>query len=152
MLCCYFLEKWSKADDYDVIGLKEVYIDYTRFFPHGYDSMINNNGLPNKGIGNELDLNMNLNLAHYLYWDNKIHSRTDVDTDNNGNNLGGGQFRVVGLEMRLGVNVTENLQLGYYHHSQHWLDLHNANEHFPIEDGIQLRLFLFKSKGENSLF
>lgn len=129
----------------DVIELQEVNIDTIRFFDGGVDPLVTQNGLPNRNVDYHFELALDTNILEYIYWDNKIHSDTDRIITWNGDTVGG-QFRTIGLEFHLGLNISDNLKFGYYHHSVHLLDTHSAQGDFPREDGLEMKFILYKSK------
>lgn len=127
---------------FHLIDLHEVSVDYKSFLPGGHDPLITDNGLPNRTLGIGLDLNVNMDIGHYFYWDNTIHSVTDqVGSD------GTGQFREVGLEFGTGLDVRKitpylPVTVGYYHYSQHCLDC-TYPWHSPVKDAIEVKLYLY---------
>lgn len=125
----------------DMIDLREVSIDYRNYFPGGRDPLITSNGLPNRGIGKGLDVNINSDILDWVYWNNRINSKTDYDTVGHG-----GQFRLVGWETAFGVHLSSYVDIGYYHHSQHILDAAYKYDNYPVEDAIQIKLYLYRSK------
>lgn len=136
------------ADDWHVLDLDEVSVGVMHYLPGGSDPLItqNNNEL-NKALGEELEVNINTTLFHYLYWNSRVHSTTDTNISYNGS-TNGGQFRLVGLEFRVGLNLTEYVQFGYYHHSQHLLDTNYSQGNFPLKDALELRFYIYKSKNK----
>lgn len=96
-------------------------------------------------MGTGVDLLVNMDLMSYLYWDNTVHTISDVATS------GGGQNRTVSWEYRLGVRVTEELSVGYFHHSQHILDF-SYHSPLPLEDAFEIRFTIFKSKSHDTVF
>jgi hypothetical protein len=135
------------ADDYNVVDLKELNFSYRQFLPGGSDPLITDNGLPNRTLGQGIDLNVNLKLAEYFYWDNKIVTMTDQDSV-----TGSSQFRMVGWNFRLGLNVTENVQIGYWHFSEHVLD-YTAVFPYPRQDAVEIKVIIYRSGSKpNGLF
>lgn len=130
----------SSADDY-VFKVDKVYLDYKHYWNGGVDPLTTQNGLPNRGLGKGLDLGFETSVLQFLFWNNKIHSTTDRYLDSNKE----GQFRTVGWEFRFGVRLHDNLDISYYHHSEHVLD-HTRNEPFPRGDALELRFYLYNSK------
>lgn len=136
-----FVTKVARADDYHVIELNELSLDYRNF------KMINANShnmliwpSPPKEAVN---VNIKLDLFKYAYWNSIIESLTNDS-----------KYASIGLDTRLGVRVTEYLEVGIYHHSQHVLDrsYDYMNGHFPEEDAVQIKLYLFKKDKNESLF
>ncbi len=146
MLCAGLFEIIARAD---TIELQEVSVVWQRYFPGGVDPLVTeNSNLPNRTLGNNLQLNVNTNILKYLYWNSRIHASTDQVLNIDGS-TSGGQFRTVGLEFGLGVNLTKNIQFGYHHHSQHILDSSYGNGPFPREDSLELKIWLYKAKKES---
>lgn len=121
------------------LELKEVSIDYKNF------KMVNDKARnpliypdhPKEGI----NLNMNTDIASYLYWNNTIESLTNE-----------GQYASVGLMTTLGIRISQDVEFGYYHHSQHLLDRHHSYmDKFPSEDAINLKIYLFKDRRHESI-
>lgn len=134
-LACLLSATMALAD-YHLIDLQEVSVDAIQFFDGGNDPLITWNGL-HHNVDKQIDLNINLKVSEVLYWDNKIHSMTDS------NPAGGGQFRLIGWNFRFGVTLSEYLQVGYYHFSQHLLDYQLPGGAFPVLDGIEVRWKLY---------
>lgn len=124
------------GDGFKLIELREAYIDYRNYAalnPNGRDMLIYPEP-PKEGI----NLTLNTNIFKVFYWDSTIESSTTQ-----------GQYRSVGLETRLGVNLTEHLRFGFYHHSQHVLDRgHSYMDKFPVSDAVEIRFYLFRPKEE----
>lgn len=134
----------AQADDTDGVSLREVYIDYTSYFPGGTDPILVSSGMPDRHLDKRLNLHVNMDLLNYIYWENMINSTTDKDSN------GSGQFRVVGWEFGFGIRFLKSFRAGYYHHSQHLLD-YQGQYHYPVEDGIQVRLTIFSRPEGNGL-
>ncbi len=128
--------------------LNEVHIHYRDFFPNGHDPLITQNGLPNRGLGKELNLRVNTDVLTYGYWNNLVHSMTDEDAATGAN----GQFRTVGWNFQLGLHATRWLDIEYEHYSQHLLDYDRRDQHFPVQDSIGIKLYLFRKHSPASIF
>jgi len=129
------------ASDWSAVQLHDAYVQYTRYFDGGRYPLITNAGNPEGRLGHELNLSLNLDIFKYGLWDSTVHSMTDQS-----------QFRLVGLESRLGARITPNVEINYYHYSQHSLD-YSFPWGFPVQDGVQLRLYFQKSAdARRSLF
>lgn len=127
----------------DFIELKELSIDAIQFFPSGIEPLISWNG-QGRAPDKQLDLNMNAQVAKVVYWDNRVHSMTDKTLDGTSS-----QFRVVGWNFRIGVQFSEQLQVGYYHFSKHLLDHSFPGGAFPVLDGVEVKWYLFGGKNGN---
>lgn len=90
-----------------------------------------------------INVNINMDILKYGYWDNQIESLT---TDS--------KYEGIGLQFSLGVRVTDWLDLGIWHHSQHTLD--NADPYvqpFPEETAIEVKIILYQARpGRPSIF
>lgn len=135
----------TSADQFEGITLREVSIDYRSYFPGGTDAILKTTNIPNQQLDKKLDLHVNMDVLEYLYWDNMISSTTDKYPN------GGGQFRVVGWNFRFGIRITNNIQLGYFHYSQHLLDV-LGTQHFPVEDAIQFKITIYRRESNQGLF
>jgi hypothetical protein len=98
------LANTAEAREWHLVELHDVTITGKKFFPKGRNPLINGNELPNREPAEEVDLNLNMDVAGVAYWENMVHSMTDNDTT-----TGKGQFRVVGLNFRWGYM----LQIGW---------------------------------------
>ena len=148
LISSLFISSFSKADEYNIVNVDELKINYKSFFPGGSNPLITENGLLNRTLDKELSLTVNTFIFNVFYWNNRIHSLTDKENVPNGI----GQFRLVGLESQLGVNLTPWVSLEYYHHSQHLLDYMYPYGHFPVEDAFSLNIFLIRSKKTDTMF
>jgi hypothetical protein len=147
LLANYGTAEASDIWDSSPFSLSDVSLGYRNYFPKGRDPLLSQNGLPDRNPGSELSIRLGLDLFRYMYWDSIVHGGTDVDVLN-----GGGQFRSVGLETRVGVRPLWWLEVGYYHHSQHLLDT-SSSLGFPVLDGWEVRAIVFKRKADReSLF
>lgn len=133
-------------DDFHLLDLNEIKLTYIDYFPGGRDPIISNNGLPNREPGKLLDASITTDVLKYGYWRSLVHSETDsyVDTKKDG------QFRLVGLNMEIGVHVTPAIDVFYWHYSKHLLDTTSDNiGGFPVEDGVGINITIFsKNKRE----
>lgn len=120
--------------------LQDVYIDYRHETTVGYDPVLQALNDPNTTINNHLDLHIDLNVLRGLYWNNMVNTTSDQS-----------QFKVIGWEYGLGARLFPCLELGYYHHSQHWLDS-NDTQHFPLENAIQVKLIFYNKDQKETLF
>jgi len=130
----------SRAD----VKVDDLYADYTGFFNGGRDPLLPQGNAPNKA----LSLHLETSFLSAGYFRSNIHSLTDTSPD------GGSQFRAVGLELGLGARVTDTFEFGYYHHSQHLLDIGFAQgTSYPLEDGLQIRVhFITNTNKKVSIF
>ena len=131
------------AGSYPILELDELKVQYIDYFKGGRDPLIS---LPNRQLGKQLNLSFNSTLFDYFYWNSLIHSSTDEIPDTSS-----GQFRVVGLEMQLGVRITNYFNLYLHHHSQHSLDT-TLPFGFPVQDGVGLEIIIFSNKRKEGIF
>lgn len=121
--------------------LREVSLSFRNYFPGGVNPLITYNGLPDRHLDKDVDVNLSIDLFRYFYWNNLIHSTTDKDSN------GSGQFRLIGWQFSLGVDFGRMwdwlpVMFGYAHHSQHLLD-YASPYHFPVQDALEIRIFLY---------
>lgn len=109
----------------DVIEIQEASLSAKNFNDYTVDSFV-----PHPK--NEYVLTLNSNVYSRFYWNNSIHSQTDVT-----------QFRMVGLESRLGIYLSSHIDIGFYHFSKHMLDS-TIDGHYPNMDAIELKIYFFK--------
>lgn len=139
------LYRAPKAEADTIFRVKEVNVTYRSFFPGGTDPLITQNpALPDRALGKELNLTVNTDFLKYLYWNNTVHSMTDIEASTGA----AGQFRMVGLETSLGIDLMRlwkvlPVSVGYYHFSRHILDSPGGLGHFPVLDAAELKLQLY---------
>lgn len=134
----------SDAMDLGILSLQQIAIDYRNY------SMVNPNGHepmtypdpPKESLN--LDIKIDV-LGGIGYIDPTVESMT---TD--------AQFRDVGLLIGAGVRITDNLEIGILHHSQHQLDREQqlGMGHFPESDSVQVKLYIYRAQpsGRGSIF
>ncbi len=129
-----------------LMELDELAFTYIDYFPNGHSPLVTDNGLPNRQLGKGIALNMNANVLKYLYWNNKVHGTTEELVGTNK-----GQFRLIGYQFEFGLRPFNWLEVEYHHHSQHSLDHVYPYGHFPVEDAIQIKIYLWRSKKVDSI-
>jgi hypothetical protein len=124
-ICTYML---ATAGANDVVELKEVSVDYSRFIyarlPLFYASTPKEN----------IDFKINTAILKYGFADLTLHSQTDEH-----------QFHVAGLRARLGVRVSK-LEVYYKHESTHILDQGYPYSRYPVEDSVGVKFYLYRGK------
>lgn len=56
------------------------------------------------------------------------------------------QYRGVGLQLQIGIRLSDYLDVGYYHHSQHTLDRPSGDiPRFAVEDAIELKIYIYRA-------
>ena len=128
---------FNEAAAVEPIKLRSLGIDYRNY------SIVNPNArnplITPEPPKDGLDLNLQIDFMSYIYWDSTIHSVTTS-----------AQYRGVGLETRLGINITDHLATGLYHHSQHVLDRNHSGMKFPVEDAWEIRIKVFQAPEKRS--
>lgn len=138
----------SHADDFGFLDLRELSVDAKSYYPGGHYPLITDNKIPGgRSLDKELNLSIKTDMLKYFYWDSTVHSMTDKTLDGYH-----GQFRLIGLEFGVGLRISSSVEFGYYHYSEHLMDA-SLPWHFPVRDALQLKVFLYRTKGErDSLF
>jgi hypothetical protein len=123
------MKEAEAGSPWKLIELRESYINYKYFVHPGRDPLFTD--LPHK---EELNLHVNTDILRYMYWDNMVHSMTDAS-----------QYRVVGLNTKLGVRLSGILDVQFEHFSKHMLDtVHPWMRGFPVEDSVGINLYLYR--------
>lgn len=117
----------------DVLNLDEVYINYKSFVGETRTPYLEVPGLEGHSLQNELNLNINMTLVDHFYWNNTIHSLND------------GEYRLIGWNYRIGVHITDYVDFGWYHFSEHYADFTNSYG-FPLQNAWELNLYLYRNK------
>lgn len=139
----------NTAQAWNLLEMNETSLEYRDFFPGGSDPLITQNGLDNRTLGKEVRLNLNVDVLKVFYFDNLVHGGTDEIIGSGGK----GQFRVVGWNFELGFRLNQYINVYYHHHSQHILDSTYAHGHFPVQDAVGIKIYLYKKdKTDNTLF
>lgn len=131
----------AQASDWNTFNLNELALNYRNY------GLVNPNGRnlliypthPKEGI----DVGLKIDVVTYFYWDSDIESLTS-----------GSKYESIGLQTRLGFRLTDYVQLGFWHHSQHNLERpHAFMTSFPSEDAFEVRLYIYRARGQRtSLF
>lgn len=131
----------------DVFQLDDLSIHYTTFFQGSQDPLLMQSNLPDRQLDKQLDLHLDTSIFQNVYWKNTIHSFTDNTIGTNS-----GQFRAVGLNLKIGVKLFDWLDVGYTHFSEHLLDATYQYGSFPRQDGAEVIIYLINNKRRDSLF
>jgi hypothetical protein len=118
-----------------MIEARELSLTYRKFHDSSRHPLLYRTK-PDSGI----DLDVNMDIARYFFWDNKIHALMDQH-----------QYRLVGWNFKVGLRVFQSLEVQYEHHSQHLLEDRYPYAPYPLEDSIGFKLILFR-KDVRSLF
>lgn len=128
------------ADDFHVLNLDELSIDYKNY------ARINDKARnlliypehPKEGI----NININTSVLSYGYFNSTIESLTTSS-----------QYRGIGLQVCLGLHLSDSVDIGYYHHSQHVIDREiQGIPIFPVEDAIQIKIYFYRKNNKDSIF
>ena len=144
-LMAILLYKAGTVEAFDVLELREVTVIYRSYTAGSVDPLLTQNSYePGRIVDKGLDLEVNSDVLGFFYWDNTVHSMTDRSAVD-----GPGQFRMVGLEWRLGLDVERlcgalPLSIGWWHYSRHLLDTRWGLGHFPTADALEIKLKLFQ--------
>lgn len=117
----------------DVLELDDVYIDYKVFSGETRSPYLWLPGLEGHSLQNELNLNIDTTFLEHFYFDNTIHSLND------------GDYRLIGWNWRFGLHLTDWIDFGWWHFSEHYTDFTSPNG-FPLQNAWQLKIYLYRSK------
>jgi hypothetical protein len=139
LICAFLLWFTGETRASDVFTLRELSIEYRSYslYSDQQRNMLIYPEPPKDG----LDVSLNTAVLGYFGWDSTVHS---VTSD--------AQFRGVGLDMRLYLNLTQEISFGHWHHSQHVLDRASPYMRFPAEDAFFVKIYLFRPKFQEALF
>jgi hypothetical protein len=118
-----------------------VWLTGKQFMPNGFSPYMVDGPTLNK----ELDLHFNAKVLKVGYFDNMVWSLVDQS-----------QFRWVGWNYKLGVHTLPFLDVEYEHFSRHILDAKDPfqthfSARYPVEDSINVNLYLLRPTGTDSL-
>lgn len=127
VMYCISLFLIIPASSTELIGTEKLYIEYLRTMSE------RDYRLPeDKSTVQRLNLGLKLDLGKGVYIDNRVVSGIDES-----------QFRLVGLESDIGVNVYKGIDLFYRHASYHVLDM-GRDMKYPTYNGFGIRINLIK--------
>lgn len=142
-----FLIFYTSTAYSEVFSLREIYLDYKYFHEGSRNPLIDNSGIENRELDQELSLFFNMDLFKYSYFDNQILGLTDRRADSKKKS----GFRVVGWNFKVGIKLFKFLDAGYHHFSKHLLDYEYADWRFPVEDSFYLKLYFYKREDSRAL-
>ncbi len=146
LLFSILLFNYGEAEANSPVKLRELSVDFFQYWPGGTNVLVTDNGMPDRHLDKDLDLTMKTDVFGFCFWNSRIHSTTDKDSN------GSGQFRLVGLELDFGFRPWSWLDVYLEkHHSQHEMD-YAGPWHFPVQDQIGFRLFLIRDGKFPSIF
>lgn len=121
--------------NFKILDLEQVRVGYKNFIfardPMFWDST------PKE----QININIETSLMKYGFWNSFVHGTTDES-----------QYKRIGLQMELGVRISNSLEVSYKHHSQHMLDCTYPYQRFPVEDSVGVYLYLFRKDKKESIF
>lgn len=117
----------ASASEFKLLDFQEASLNYKKFLGARHWLVTSPQ--------NELNLTLNTNFLHFLFWNNRVHSITDE-----------ANFAYVGWNYFLGIRVTRFLDVQYEHFSAHLLDGRSRDGWYPVEDSIGFKLFLYRDK------
>lgn len=128
------------AEDFHLIELDTVALDYKNY------SVISDKQrnllLYPESPKESINVILNTTLFKYAYFNNTIESLTTNS-----------QYRGIGLQLALGVRLSQYLDIGYYHHSQHVMDREMQSiPTFPTEDTLELKFYLYRNDKNAGIF
>lgn len=117
----------------DFLELQEVYVNYKVFSGTTRTPYLQLPGLEGHSLENELNLNVNMDLWDHFYWNNVIHSLND------------GNYRLIGWNWRVGVHITDYIDFGWNHFSEHYAD-YSSPYGFPLQNSWEINIYLFRRR------
>lgn len=135
LILLLLLSTQALAKDYKLIELDSLFIDYKKF-----DSSNRDPYFYNSTKYEELSINVTTDIAGFIYWDSMVHGDTNHS-----------KYEEVGLETRLGIRLTQSIEVGYYHHSRHLLDDTFPYQGFAVDDAFQIKIYLYNNTKRKAL-
>ena len=120
---------------YPLMELQEAKFRYDSFL-YGRDPNFVH-GPPKDRIG----LNIDTKLLRHIDWNSFVHGTSDNS-----------QYRWIGLKMSFGLNISDYIQFGYNHHSQHILDAQYPHGKYPVEDTLYIDILIFTKNKRDGIF
>lgn len=128
--------EWLFADSrYPLFQLQELKFEYDSFLYARDPNFVK--GPPKDRIA----LNVDTNILRHISWTSMVHGTSDNS-----------QYRWIGLRMGFGLNVTDHIQFGYRHHSEHILDMQYPHGSFPVKDSLYIEILLFTKHKKDGVF
>lgn len=117
----------------DGVELQEVYVNYKSFEGDIRSPYLDVPGLEGHTLQSELNLNVNMDIFDHLYFNNTIHSLND------------GSYRLIGWNWRFGIHVTDWLDFGWNHFSEHYTDFQSPYG-FPLQNSWEVNVYIYRRK------
>jgi hypothetical protein len=121
------LNRTGRAADWHLLELDQLTADYQHY------PFFNANPYYPAPKNDELALSQRSVVGGVFLFDTTVHGWSDS-----------AQYRLIGLELKLGLQITDHLDLYYRHHSQHLLDVPDT-QHFPVEDSVGITLYFVRN-------
>lgn len=120
----------AEAKDWHLIDLNESSVNYQRFISDGRDPYIY------PSVHKEaINLTTNMDVFRFFFLDTRVLSITDD-----------GQYKSVGLNLKLGIRFTDFLSIQYEHLSVHQLDsAQTIMPKYPVSDSVGFVLKFYQS-------
>ena len=131
--------KSLKADEFKFFDLDEVSVQYRKFFDNSRYYPTSN--IPGSKLNEGVTVNVDSTVFKYGFVKNSVVSTTDQS-----------QFRSIGWMYNLGMRVSHNIDLSLYHFSEHTIDTPYPITSYPTMTGVELKIYLFKDKKNDSIF
>jgi hypothetical protein len=145
LLVATLLSKQSEAKE--LINLNKAGVQYHQFLYPSRDAFIVPS-LSNTALNSQIKLTLDMDIFNYFYWRNNIFSITDKILGE----YSYSQFRYVSWEYQLGLRVTKNLNLEFYHRSEHLLDA-VSTINYPMVNSVGISYTIYSNpKPAKSLF
>lgn len=127
----------ANGADFRIAALDELTISYKKYHESARHPLFYNS-TPKES----LNLSMHMDLLKYFGWDSTVQSMT--------NNA---QYYMIGLQTKMYLRVSQHIDIGYYHQSQHLMDDKYPYGKFPVEDALMINLTIFRARpGRDSVF
>lgn len=123
----------------DFLEVQEVYVNYKAFTGETRTPYLQVPGLEGHSLQNEVNLNINMDLWDCFYYNNTIHSLND------------GSYRLIGLNWKFGVHITDYVDFGFNHFSEHYADFQSPFG-FPLQNSWEFNFFFYRKHPGKGLF
>lgn len=130
LISLFVVNSILQAKEYSLWSVDELNMEYYRYERDYRDPyFIEPDGRTYKPMRDGAELNMNLSVLKWLYWDNRMHMGMDQTS----------QVRHVGWEWEAGLRLPY-IDIFSHHHSRHGLEYINPRgDRFPVEDYVGIR-------------
>lgn len=125
----------ASSDETKSLQLEEVKIEYNKYV-FSRDPLFYS--IPKK---EHIALGFSTTLFGVGFWNANLHGESDAS-----------QFHSGGLQIDLGVHLSNWIDLGLRHDSKHILDDSYPYQKYPAEDSIQINIYLFRRENKKSIY